>query len=57
MVAQQERQHIYTLNLPWDAPPLILLDAEQQLLFRQQAQVSRHRTGEILWSSRTPGSQ
>lgn len=57
MVAQHERQNIYTLNLPWDEAPLSLLEDEQQLFFRQQAQVSRHRTGEVLWSSRTPGSQ
>ena len=57
MIAQQNRPDIYTLNLPWDEPPLNLLTDEQQLFFRQQAQVSRHKTGEILWSSRTPGSQ
>lgn len=57
MVAQTERQDIYALNLPWDEPPLSLLDDEQQLWFQQQAQVSRHRTGEVLWSSRTGGSQ
>jgi hypothetical protein len=60
MVAQSDRsarQDIYTLNLPWEQPPLSLLDDQQQLDLRQQAQVSHHITGEILWSSRAPGSQ
>ncbi|MEP0982915.1 cysteine peptidase family C39 domain-containing protein [Leptolyngbya sp. AS-A5] len=57
MVVQQERQDIYALNLPWDEPPLSLLNDEQQLFFRQEAQVSCHQMGEVLWSSRTPGSQ
>jgi ATP-binding cassette, subfamily B, bacterial len=57
MIAQQDRRDIYRLNLPWDEPPLCLLEDEQQLQFRQQVQVSRHTTGEILWSSQTPGSQ
>ena len=48
---------IYTLNLPWDESPLSLLTHEQQLEFRQHAQVSRHAIGEVLWSSQTPGSQ
>ena len=54
MVAQTD---VYTLNLPWDEPPLNLLADEQKLHFRQQAQISRHTTGEVLWSSQTPGSQ
>lgn len=54
MVAQSS---IYTLNLPWDEAPLILLEDEQKLHFRQHAQISRHATGEVLWSSQTPGSQ
>jgi len=57
MITQHERQDIYRLNLPWDERPLSLLDDEQKLFFRQQAQVSRHQTGEVLWSSRAPGSQ
>lgn len=57
MVAQHDRQDIYTLNLPWDEPPLSLLEDEQQLWLRQQAQVSRHSTGEILWSSHTQSRQ
>jgi Peptidase C39 family len=54
MVAQPS---IYTLNLPWDEAPLRMLEDEQKLQFRQQAQVSRHTTGEVLWSSQTLGSQ
>ncbi|MBD2077083.1 type I secretion system permease/ATPase [Phormidium sp. FACHB-592] len=54
MVAQTD---IYTLNLPWDELPLNLLEDEQKLHFRQHAQISRHTTGEVLWSSQTPGSQ
>ncbi|HEY9626996.1 MAG TPA: peptidase domain-containing ABC transporter [Coleofasciculaceae cyanobacterium] len=54
MVAQTD---VYTLNLPWDEPPLNLLENEQKLHFRQHAQISRHTTGEVLWSNQTPGSQ
>ncbi|MBD2033762.1 type I secretion system permease/ATPase [Leptolyngbya sp. FACHB-321] len=54
MVAQTD---VYTLNLPWDELPLSLLEDEQKLHFRQHAQISRHTTGEVLWSSQTPGSQ
>ncbi|MBW4690945.1 MAG: peptidase domain-containing ABC transporter [Lyngbya sp. HA4199-MV5] len=54
MVAQTD---VYTLNLPWDELPLSLLADEQKLSFRQHAQISRHTTGEVLWSSQTPGSQ
>jgi len=54
MVAQID---VYTLNLPWDERPLTLLEDEQKLHFRQHAQISRHITGEVLWSSQTPGSQ
>jgi ATP-binding cassette subfamily B protein len=54
MVAQTD---IYTLNLPWDELPLNLLEDNQKLHFRQHAQISRHTTGEVLWSSQTPGSQ
>ncbi|MBD2123976.1 peptidase domain-containing ABC transporter [Trichocoleus sp. FACHB-262] len=54
MVAQSD---IYTLNLPWDELPLNLLEDEQKLYFREHAQISRHTTGAVLWSSQTPGSQ
>lgn len=50
------KKDIYTLNLPWDELPLRLLEDEQKLGFRQQAQLSHHTTGEVLWSSHTPGS-
>lgn len=48
---------IHTLNLPWEQAPLSLLTDEQKLHFREQAQLSRHTRGEILWSSQAPGSQ
>lgn len=54
MIAQPE---IYSLNLPWDEAPLSLLEDEQKLQFRQQVQISRHTTGEPLWSSQTLGCQ
>lgn len=54
MVAQTD---VYTLNLPWDELPLNLLEDEQKLHFRQHAQIDRYTTGEVLWSSQTPGSQ
>ena len=54
MVVQTD---VYTLNLPWDELPLSLLEGEQKLHFRQHAQISRHSTGEVLWSSQTPGNQ
>lgn len=57
MVAQHEPQNINTLNIPWHKAPLSLLEDEKQLFFRQEGKVSRHRIGEVLWSSRTPGSQ
>lgn len=50
-------QNIYTLNLPWDEAPLNLLAQEQQLQFKHRAQVSRHTTGDILWSTGNPGGQ
>jgi ATP-binding cassette subfamily B protein len=46
-----------TTNLPWDAPPLNLLSPEQQIQFRQQAEVRRFGLGEVLWSTDQPGSQ
>jgi HlyB family type I secretion system ABC transporter len=49
-------QDIYTLNLPWDEPPLSLLE-DQQIQFRERAQVSRHTVGEVLWSTQNPGAQ
>lgn len=49
-------QDIYTLNLPWDEPPWNLL-GDQQIQFRERAQISRHTAGEVLWSTRNPGAQ
>ena len=54
MVASPE---IHALNLPWDEPPLSLLNSEQQIQFKQMAQVTRHTTGDVIWSNDTPGSQ
>jgi hypothetical protein len=54
MVAQID---VYTLNLPWDERPLNLLADQQQLHFRQHVQISRHTTGEVLWSNHSPGGQ
>ena len=48
MIVQPE---IYTLNLPWDEPPLSFLTHEQQLELQQHAEVSRYSIGEVLWSS------
>jgi ATP-binding cassette subfamily B protein len=50
-------QDIYTLNLPWDEAPLNLLNSEQQIQFREAAQVGHYSIGEVLWSSRSPGNQ
>lgn len=57
MIGQQAGKDLYTQSLPWDEQPLSLLTDEQQLDFRQQAQVNQHVTGEIIWSSQTPGRQ
>lgn len=57
MIVQRAGKDIYIQDLPWDEQPLNLLEDEQQLEFRQLAQVSQHTTGEILWSSQTRGGQ
>ena len=48
---------VYTLNLSYDEAPLGLLNHQQQLNFRRAAQVTRHTTGETLWSSEQAGGQ
>jgi ATP-binding cassette subfamily B protein len=53
MVAQHD---IYSRNLPWGEPPLSLPNDEDKLQLRQQAQVSRHITGEVVWSNQTSGT-
>jgi len=44
-------------DLPWDIPPLCFLSPEQQVQFKQSAEIRRYSLGETLWSSSTPGSQ
>lgn len=44
-------------DLPWDALPLSLLSPEQQVQFKQQAEVRKFSIGETLWSTDSPGSQ
>lgn len=45
------------IELPWDNPPLSLLSPEQQVQFKQQAEVRRYNLGQILWSTEQPGVQ
>lgn len=45
------------VNLPWDAPPLSLLNPDQQVRFKQAAATRRYSLGETLWSTDSPGSQ
>lgn len=45
------------IELPWDTPPLSLLNPEQQVQFKEQAEVRRYGLGEILWSTEQPGVQ
>lgn len=44
-------------ELAWDAPPLALLNPEQQIQFKQEAETRRYSLGEMLWSTDSPGSQ
>jgi ATP-binding cassette subfamily B protein len=48
---------IYTLNLSYDEAPLSLLNHQQQRELQRAAQVTRHTTGETLWSSEHGGGQ
>lgn len=48
---------IYTLNLSYNEPPLSWLSHRQQLDLQKSAQVTRHTTGETLWSSAQAGGQ
>jgi ATP-binding cassette subfamily B protein len=43
-------------NLPWDAPPLGFLSPDQQVQFRQQAEVQRYSLGEMIWATDQPGT-
>ncbi len=44
-------------NLDWDELPLCLLNPQQQVQFKHQAQICRYKLGEKIWSTDTPGSQ
>jgi ATP-binding cassette subfamily B protein len=44
-----------TTNLPWNSPPLSLLNADQQVQFKQQAEVRRYGLGEVIWATDSPG--
>jgi ATP-binding cassette, subfamily B, bacterial len=44
-------------NLPWNEPPLSLLSPDQQVKFRNQAEIRQYKLGEVLWSSEIPGTQ
>jgi ATP-binding cassette subfamily B protein len=46
-----------TIDLPWDSPPLSYLSLEQQVKFKQAAQVRRYSLGEMLWSTEQSGDQ
>jgi ATP-binding cassette subfamily B protein len=45
------------IDLPWDHPPLSLLSSEQQVQFKQQAEIRRYSLGEIPWSTEQSGTQ
>ncbi|MBD2019647.1 peptidase domain-containing ABC transporter [Leptolyngbya sp. FACHB-36] len=40
-----------TIDLPWSAPPLSLLNSEQQVQFKREAEIRRCNLGEMLWST------
>lgn len=44
-------------SLPWDIPPLGNLTPEQQVRFRDQAQIRSYKLGEKIWSTDSPGEQ
>ncbi|MGA7935468.1 MAG: peptidase domain-containing ABC transporter [Kovacikia sp.] len=44
-------------NLPWEVPPLSFLSPEQQIQFKQAAEIRRYGLGEMLWSTAIPGHQ
>jgi HlyB family type I secretion system ABC transporter len=46
-----------TIDLPWGVPPLSFLSPEQQVQFKQSAELRRMGLGELLWATDTPGSQ
>jgi ATP-binding cassette subfamily B protein len=44
-------------NLPWEAPPLCLLNPDQQVQFKDKAEIRRYKLGQLLWSEETPNLQ
>jgi HlyB family type I secretion system ABC transporter len=44
-------------DLPWNIPPLSLLNPEQQVQFKQQAEVRRFSLAEMIWATDQPGMQ
>ncbi|HEY9671428.1 MAG TPA: peptidase domain-containing ABC transporter [Waterburya sp.] len=44
-------------SLLWDVPPLGFLSPEQQVRFKNQAQIRRYTLGGKIWSTDTPGEQ
>lgn len=44
-------------TLPWEAPPLCFLNAEQQVQFKTKAEIRRYQLGGLIWSEETPGVQ
>src|SRR5574338_645044 len=44
-------------SLPWEIPPLANLSPEQQVRFRDQAQIRCYKLGEKIWSTDSPGEQ
>lgn len=43
--------------LKWESLPLCLLTTEQQIQFKNQAEIRRYQTGEIIWSTGIPRNQ
>jgi len=44
-------------SIPWDAPPLCWLNADQQIAVKNQAVVRAFKLGEVIWSADAPGEQ
>ncbi|BAU41483.1 peptidase domain-containing ABC transporter [Leptolyngbya sp. O-77] len=44
-------------SIPWDAPPLCWLNADQQISVKNQAVVRSYKLGEVIWSADAPGEQ
>ena len=44
-----------TTRIPWENPPLSLLTAQQQVRFKDQADLRRYRLGEPIWGDENAG--